>query len=99
MAQLRDRFEMGLKAAFAKIVINGADAPRLPHVSNIAFLGHDRQALFVVLDLAGVCSSTGSACASGSSERSPTLVAMGLAQDYRQFATVQPGCDDDGGGD
>jgi cysteine desulfurase len=32
-------------------------------------------------DLAGVCLATGTACASGSSEPSPALVAMGLARD------------------
>jgi cysteine desulfurase len=37
----------------------------------------DRQALVVALDLAGVACSTGSACASGSSEPSPVLLAMG----------------------
>ena len=48
---------------------------------NVAFVGRDRQALFMALDLAGVCCSTGSACASGSSEPSPTLVAMGLPRE------------------
>lgn len=51
---------------------------RLPGASNISFPGFDRQALQMALDLAGVACSTGSACASGSREPSPTLVAMGL---------------------
>jgi cysteine desulfurase len=34
--------------------------------------------LFIAFDQAGVACSTGSACASGSSEPSPALVAMGL---------------------
>ena len=51
---------------------------RIPHTSNIAFQGRDRQAVLMALDIAGICCSTGSACASGSSEPSPTLVAMGL---------------------
>jgi cysteine desulfurase len=78
LAALRDQFEAAIKSAYPQCVINGAAAPRLPHTSNIAFVGHDRQALFMSLDMAGVCCSTGSACASGSSEPSPTLLAMGL---------------------
>ena len=75
IAQLRDRFEAAIRAAFPRAVINGAGASRLANTSNIAFVGRDRQALFMALDLAGICCSTGSACASGSSEPSPTLVA------------------------
>jgi cysteine desulfurase len=81
MTALRDRFETTLRAAHPQCVINGAAATRLPHTSNIAFVGHDRQALFMALDIAGVCCSTGSACASGSSEPSPTLLAMNLPKE------------------
>jgi cysteine desulfurase len=81
MAVLRDRLETALRTAYPQLKINGCIAPRLPHTSNVAFLGHDRQALFMALDMAGICCSTGSACASGSSEPSPTLLAMGLAKE------------------
>ena len=74
---LRDRFEHSLLAARPTAVVNGADAERLPQTSNVAFPGFDRQALFLALDMAGVACSTGSACASGSSDPSPTLIAMG----------------------
>ena len=76
LTELRDRFEAKLRAAVPDLVINGESAERLPHTSNIAFLGLDRQALVMALDLAGVACSTGSACASGSSEPSPVLLAM-----------------------
>jgi cysteine desulfurase len=77
LRQMRDRFERDLREAWPDAVVLGVDAPRLPHVSTIALVGLDRQALFMALDQAGVACSTGSACASGSSEPSPALVAMG----------------------
>ncbi len=78
LTRLRDRFETALRAGFPTVVIHGAAADRLPNTTCAAFPGHDRQALVMALDLAGVACSTGSACASGSSEPSPTLLAMGL---------------------
>jgi cysteine desulfurase len=78
LATLRDRFEAQLRAGWPELVVNGGGAERLPHTSNVSFPGLDRQALAIALDLAGVACSTGSACASGASERSPTLLAMGL---------------------
>jgi cysteine desulfurase len=77
---LRDRLERLVKEA-GNIVINGVGAERLPHTSNISFVGLDRQAVLMALDVAGVACSTGSACASGSSEPSPVLLNMGLAAD------------------
>jgi cysteine desulfurase len=81
LTRLRDRFEAALLAAWPSAVIHGAEALRLPNTACIAFPGLDRQAVVMALDLAGVCCSTGSACASGSSEPSPTLLAMGLSDE------------------
>jgi cysteine desulfurase len=75
---LRDRFESGLRAGYPELVINGGAALRLPQTSNVAFPGLSGQILLVALDIAGVACSVGSACSSGSTELSPTLLAMGL---------------------
>jgi cysteine desulfurase len=77
MFDLRARFEAQLGQAFgSRLVVIGHAAERLPHTSNVAILGVDRQALVIALDMAGVACSSGSACASGSSEPSPVLLAM-----------------------
>jgi cysteine desulfurase len=81
MAALRDRFEDQLRATGIKLVVNGVGAPRLPHTSNVSFPGVDRQALQMALDMADIACSTGSACASGSSDPSQVLLAMHLAPD------------------
>jgi len=81
LATLRDRFESRLVEKCPQVVINGSEVSRLPHTSNVAFPGLDRQALVMALDLAGVACSTGSACASGSSEPSHVLTAMKLARE------------------
>ena len=78
LVALRARFESALVAQLTEIVIHAAGATRLPQTSNMAFIGVERQSLVMALDQAGVCCSTGSACASGSSEPSPVLRAMGL---------------------
>jgi cysteine desulfurase len=77
---LRDHFEVGLKAALPNIVIHGDRVRRVPQTSSVGFPGLDGQVLFTALDVAGVACSTGSSCASGSTEVSPTLLAMGLPQ-------------------
>lgn len=76
----RDTFERQLLEADAAVVVNGSE-PRLPQTSNLSFLGLDRQALWMALDLAGLECSTGSACSSGASEPSHVLLAMGLTSD------------------
>jgi len=81
LSAMRDRLErqilQGRRNAGASARVVAGDSPRLPHTLNVALLGLDRQALVMALDMAGVACSTGSACASGSSEPSPVLLAMG----------------------
>ena len=76
MRQLRDRFESKMLEKSQKVVVIGKNANRLPHTSNIAFPNIDRQAYLMAADVNGIAISTGSACASGSSEPSHVLVAM-----------------------
>jgi cysteine desulfurase len=81
LTALRDRFEAELKAGRPGVIVHSEAAERLPHTSNIAFPGLEGQILLLALDMAGVACSVGSACASGSTELSPTLRAMGLPND------------------
>ncbi len=82
---LRDRLEAGLIAALGhdRVVRNGPldEAARLPQTLNVGFPGLDGDALLMQLDLAGIAASLGSACASGSTRPSPTLMAMRVPDD------------------
>jgi cysteine desulfurase len=60
------------------VTVNGAGATRVGNTSNLTFDGVDGEALLIALDLAGICVSTGAACASGSVSPSHVLLAMGL---------------------
>jgi cysteine desulfurase len=77
MTWLRDAFEQRLLDGCRPAHVHAREVQRLPNTSNIAFPGCDSDSLLAALDLAGVCCSIGSACASGSTEPSPILVAMG----------------------
>lgn len=78
LLHLRDRFETQLLQDVPNAVIIGNLANRLPHTSCVAFPGLNRQELVLAADVAGIACSTGSACASGSSDPSPVLQKMNL---------------------
>jgi cysteine desulfurase len=81
LAALRDRLEAGLRAAVPDLRVNAAQAPRVPHISNVSVPGADAEMLLTALDLAGIAASSGSACSSGAVEPSHVLLAMGLPAD------------------
>jgi cysteine desulfurase len=75
---LRDRLETGILARIPRATRNGAAEPRLPNTSNIAFDGVEAEGILLLLDQAGICASSGSACTTGSLDPSHVLTAMGL---------------------
>ncbi len=80
VAALRDRLEQGLLARVDECGVNGPTAPgtRLPNTANLWFDHLEGEALVIALDLKGLAVSGGSACASGATEPSHVLTAMGL---------------------
>ena len=75
---LRDRLEKGILKEIPGTCRNGAKEPRLPNTSNISFESIEAEAILMLLDQAGICASSGSACTTGSIEPSHVLTAMGL---------------------
>ncbi|HEX8200297.1 MAG TPA: aminotransferase class V-fold PLP-dependent enzyme, partial [Isosphaeraceae bacterium] len=82
---LRDWLDAGLLAALGpdQVIRTGpAEAAlRLPQTLHVGFPGLDGDALLMQLDLAGVSASLGSACASGTTRPSASLLAMGIPAD------------------
>ena len=75
---LRDRLEKELLARIPDSRRNGNAKQRLPNTSNISYEFVEGEAILLLLDQAGICASSGSACTSGSLEPSHVLRAMGI---------------------
>lgn len=58
--------------------LNGHRTTRLPNNVNISFQFIEGESLLIMLDMAGICASSGSACTSGSLDPSHVLLAIGL---------------------
>ncbi len=78
---MRDSFETGVLAHITGAQVNGDRINRLPNTSNLAFEGIDSEAVLMLLDQAGICCSSGSACTTGSVHASHVLKAMGFSDE------------------
>ena len=58
--------------------LNGDRYHRLPGNVNFSFEGVEGESMLLMLDLKGVCASSGSACTSGSLDPSHVLLSIGL---------------------
>ena len=78
---MRDEFEKAILERISFAQVNGDPVNRLPNTSNLAFEGLESEAVLMLLDQAGVCCSSGSACTTGSIHPSHVLKAMGFSDD------------------
>jgi cysteine desulfurase len=76
---LRDKLENGILRSIPGVTRNGAKEPRLPNTSNLAFDSIEAEGILMLLDQAGICASSGSACTTGSLDPSHVLLAMGCS--------------------
>ena len=58
--------------------VNGDRSNRLPNNVNLCFQFVEGESLLIMLDMKGICGSSGSACTSGSLDPSHVLLAIGL---------------------
>ena len=87
LTALRDRLVAGVRRAVPSAVLSGIEVggaetaiSRLPMNAHFTFPGAQGDSLLFLLDLAGVCVSTGSACQAGVPEPSHVLIAMGRTE-------------------
>jgi cysteine desulfurase len=87
ISALRDRLIDGVRQRVPEAVLRGAPgAGRLPANAHFTFPGCEGDSLLFLLDLAGVESSTGSACTAGVPRPSHVLLAMGLDEERARGA-------------
>lgn len=75
--KMRDRLALEISKIPATR-INGSMEHRLPGNLNVAFEYIEGESLILLLDMAGICASTGSACSTASLEPSHVLLSIGL---------------------
>ena len=80
VAAMRDKLIEGL-SQIPHCALNGDPVNRLPGNVSFCFEGIEGESLLLLLDMQGVCASSGSACTSGSLDPSHVLLAIGRVHD------------------
>ncbi len=77
-AELRDYLIEKIEKEIPYCKLNGHRTNRLPNNVNFSFTFIEGESLLIMLDMKGICASSGSACTSGSLDPSHVLLAIGL---------------------
>ena len=80
VSAMRDRLIVGL-GKIEHCALNGDPVNRLPGNVSFCFEGIEGESLLLLLDMKGICASSGSACTSGSLDPSHVLLAIGRVHD------------------
>lgn len=75
---LRDALIAGVESRIKDVRLNGDRVKRLPNNVNFSFEGIEGESMILLMDMNGICVSSGSACTSGSLDPSHVLMALGL---------------------
>ncbi len=75
---IRDALIDGIIERIPEAKLNGHRAKRLPNNVNFSFKGVEGESMILLMDMNGMCVSSGSACTSGSLDPSHVLMALGL---------------------
>ena len=78
ISAIRDHIIDGILGSIPAARLNGGIEHRLAGNINISFLGVEGESLLLMLDMNGICASSGSACTSGSLDPSHVLLSLGL---------------------
>lgn len=78
---LRDYLIGRIEAEIPDVALNGHRIRRLPNNVNFSFAGMEGETMLIMLDMAQICVSAGSACTSGAVDPSHVLLAMGLSKE------------------
>lgn len=76
--ELRDYLIGRIEKEIPYCRLNGDRTKRLPNNVNFSFLYIEGESMLIMLDMKGICASSGSACTSGSLDPSHVLLAIGL---------------------
>lgn len=76
--ELRDYLIGRILDEIPYVRLNGDRQRRLPNNVNVSFRFIEGESLLIMLDMEGICASSGSACTSGSLDPSHVLLAIGL---------------------
>ena len=77
-SELRDYLIARIEEEIPFAKLNGHREKRLPNNVNFCFRFIEGESMLIMLDMAGICGSSGSACTSGSLDPSHVLLAIGL---------------------
>lgn len=86
ISALRDHLIDSVLAKIPDTRLSGHRQDRLPGNAHFCFRDIEGESLLILLDQQGICASGGSACASGASEPSHVLAAIGLPNDLARGA-------------